>query len=77
MNNPPVTNDMTFEFFRSKNGYICCRDEDGNLVFVSDSIKESLEKGSKPEDLELKIGTTPDGELRIELKIQTLGKVTL
>jgi hypothetical protein len=80
MNNPPVSNKMVFEFFKSKKtGHICCRQEDGSLVFVSDSVKESLTKGSKPEDLELRIGTTPDGELRIELRPQvaSLGKVTL
>lgn len=59
---------MKIEFFKSSKGYICARNENGTLIFISDAVKAAIaEKGLKTLKGKLMVGHTEDGELRIQM----------
>ena len=71
---------MRVEFFRSSNGYICCRDGSGNLIFISDKVKEAIKAGGLASIKgKVRIATTEDGQPRIQFagEVETLGTMTL
>lgn len=71
---------MKVEFFKSSNGYICCRDGSGNLIFISDKVKEAIKEGGLAAVKgKIRLAATDDGQPRIQFagEVETLGTMTL